>query len=125
MVKTICLYDKAARLENTEPFIIPDDLQFNFKSVGYDLSNAFITLQNGTLKETFKLTNPFAVPADFLFAGRLLGKVEMYLDGKKVKTWNLYPLKIEETDGTIESFDEIADLLKRVEKLENEIEIDL
>ena len=90
----------------------------------YDLSEATITLQNGKLKKTVKLTAPFRVPDEFVFSGRLYIAVDLYSDGEKIKHWDCLPLKIvESNDGEVKAFDEFTNLEKRVEELEKKNKI--
>ena len=61
MEKTIKLLENHARLDDYEPFLMPDKLIVNFEHKGYDLSNAFITLRNGEKIEKFKFLNHFEI----------------------------------------------------------------
>lgn len=112
MEKTIELNDNVARLLDREPFLLPDKLVFNFKHIGYDLSNAFITLKNGEKCIKQRFVAPFVVPSEVLFAGNLYLKLEMYLGETKAKEWNCLPLKIVETDNGLE----VNDFLELLEK---------
>ena len=109
--------DNVARLSNTEPFLMPDNLILSFKSNGYDLRNAFISLKNGEKKGQFKLSNPFVIEQDFLFAGQLDIDIRLYNDeGEIAKKWSVVPIKIKETEFGITGFDLLADLERRYEQ---------
>lgn len=113
MVKKIIFTKDYARLSNTEPFIVPDTLAFDFENPCYDLSHSFITLKNGTVWGVFPFRNGFIVPNEFLFAGRLNATISAYTSGgEKFKEFKLLPIKIIEANGEIFAFDEI-DGIKR------------
>ena len=105
MIKTIQLDKKGARLVNREPFLLPDKLQFDFENIGYDLSNAFITFKNGEKSEHLKIVSPLLVPESVLFAGKLETRIDIWYNGKIIKTFYLMPLQIVETDVGIEVLD--------------------
>lgn len=110
--------DNVARLSDTEPFLLPDNLILSFKSNGYDLRNAFISVKNGNAKGQFKLTNPFVIDQEYLFAGQLDIDIRLYNDeGELAKKWSVAPIRIKETEFGITGFDVIADIEKRYEKL--------
>lgn len=120
MEKTIKLLENHARLDDYEPFLMPDKLIVNFEHKGYDLSNAFITLRNGEKIEKFKFLNHFEIPKNFLYAGDLYVKVEMYLGGEKAKQWISLPIRIKETKTGLV----INDLLYELEKkISNSVDI--
>lgn len=121
MLKKILFNSKCSRLENTEPFILPDTLSFDIENPCYDLSQSFITLRNGEVQDTFKFTRPFIVPDNFLFAGRLEAKITAYHNGEIVKSWALFPIKIIEADGNIIAFDEINALNKEIIELKENV----
>ena len=119
MIKTIELTkSNVARLGDTEPFLLPDKLIFEFKSIGYDISNAFISMQNGEKKVQYKLTNPFYLPPEVLFAGNLNIAIHCYKDGEKIKSWYCLPIKIIETKHGVFAFDVLHEIEKRIQLLE-------
>lgn len=129
MLKIIQLDRKGARLVNREPFLLPDNLQFEFENIGYDLSNAFITFKNGEQKEHLKLVKPLTVPDSVLFAGKLEIRIDIWNDEKVIKTFYLPPLEIVETDTGIEVLDivyqyqkTLLDFNKRLTALEKKHE---
>lgn len=89
----------------------------------YNSTEAFISLQNGEIKGSYKLTKDFIVPKEFLFAGQLNGSIKQYINGNEVKRWFLSPLTIKELDNKIEMFELLADLEKRVAELEEKNKI--
>ena len=115
--------EKTGRLLNKEPFLLPDKLELDFQSIGYDLTSAFITLKNGEVKEKHKLIRPFTVPEKFIFAGLLNISVDAYKNGVLIKHWDILPIKIIETNEKMECFDLLADLDKRLTALEKQHEI--
>jgi hypothetical protein len=112
MIKNVKLFSNFGRLADSEPFLLPDTLSLRFRHQGYDLSNAFITLKNGEKLSKIKFSNPFNVPKEFLFAGDLSLKIEMFLGGEVAKQWNILPIRIMETPTGLETFD----LLNKIEK---------
>lgn len=121
MIKIIQLDRKGARLVNREPFLLPDTLQFDFDNIGYDLSSAFITLKNGTITEHLKLNAPFTVPDSVLFAGKLEMQIDLWNDGKIVKSFFLPPLQIVETNTGMQCFDILAEYEKRLQEQDKRI----
>ena len=119
MIKTIELTkSNVARLGDTEPFLLPDELVLQFKSTGYDITNAFISMENGEKKVQYKLTNPFYLPPEVLFAGELNIGIHSYKDGKKIKSWYCLPIEIIETEHGVFVFDVLHEIEKRIQLLE-------
>lgn len=114
MIKTIELKGSIARLLDKEPFLLPDNLILEFKHIGYDLSNAFITLRNGEKIIKEKLTKQYEVPVDVLFEGDLHVKIEMYLHGEKAKEWTGAPIRVIETEKGLQLNDLLYDIEKKV-----------
>ena len=112
------------RLSDREPFLLPDDdLIFKVETV-YDLSNAFITFQNGGAKAHFKITSKeIKVPYSVLFAGLLHFQIDIYYNGKIIKKLVGSPLQIVETETNCVLFDMLSDLDRRVLALEKQHEI--
>ena len=124
MRKTIEL-TKYARLIEREPFLLPDTLEIDFISCGYDLSNAFITLKNGENKNKYKLSRPFIIPDKFLYSGDLYISIDTYSKGKLIKHWDCLPILIRETETGMQCFDflfEIFDKMKEMEERINALE---
>ena len=118
------------RLVEYEPFLMPDKLELNFIAKDYDLSNAFVYLRNGQKNGKFKLTSPFRVDNDYLSAGYLNARVELYLGEDLAKRWDILPIKIIETPTGYEVKDylgelekNLADLTEKVAKLEKQHKI--
>ena len=108
------------RLANNEPFLLPDGLELIFRASGYDLSNAFVSLRNGSVKDVYRLASPFKVDEKFLFGGNLNIGVKLYSGGVCVKNWAILPIKLVESDFDIEAFDYLGDLEARVEMFEKD-----
>ena len=121
MIKIIEL-SKYARVVDHSPFLLPDTLEFDFESCGYDMSNAFITLKNGNIQETYKLTRPFEVPSKFLFAGELYISIDAYIKGNLIKHWDCLPLLIKETEVGMQCFDFLFEIEKKMLANEKRIE---
>jgi hypothetical protein len=118
------------RLVDYESFLLPDEITLKFVAKGYDLSNAFIHLQNGENKGVFKLVSPFKIPSEYLLAGYLNMRVESYIGEIVAKRWDVLPIKIIEIPSGYEIRDylgelesKIIDLTGKVEKLEKQHEI--
>lgn len=110
---------KTGRAE-VSPFMLPDSLKLHFKveGVGYDLSEAFIVLKNGTAKGKYRLTQDFEVPDKFLFEGYLYMSIDVYLKGEKNYTIQVYPIKLVEANGETVVYDVIQSLEERISHLE-------
>jgi hypothetical protein len=107
-----------ARITDREPFVLPDELVLKFNSLGYDLTNAFIVLQNGSQKAMYPLRNPFKVPNDILYSGILEIGIKAYKGGTKIKDWVCSPIRIKEADQGLICFDFLYDLEQRLAKVE-------
>lgn len=111
--RTLILTKSGARLSSEAPLVFgrDDTVVFNVDTF-YNLSESTITLRNGSQTYTARFTAPFVVPAKVLFSGWLSISVAMFLSGEKVKSWQLLPFKLVESDGTVcpveplKSFDE-------------------
>lgn len=125
MKATITLGREGTNLSSST-FVQTEDktLVLEFKSI-YDLSEAVITLKNGDLEKRYDFKNEFTVPNEFMNAGRLLIRVTSYISGDPVKTWNISPIKLKETDETLYAYDELNDILARIEALEEATKITL
>lgn len=118
MEQVLKLNEHLARLVINEPLLLPDDLIIHISHVGYDLSTAFITLKNGEKKDKFKLTNPFNIPKDFLFSGRLFIGIDAYHKEELYKHWDTVPIKIVDTgESSLYLFDELEALNKKMTDL--------
>ena len=116
MIKIIQINRTGAWLANSEPFLLPDTLQFDFDNIGYDLTQSFITFKNGEAKEHVKITRPLTVPKSVLFAGKLEMQIDVWVNGEIIKTFYLPPLEIVETDKGIMCFDILAEYEKRLQE---------
>ena len=122
MVKIIELTRSGVgRLAEREPFLLPDELELEFTTNGYNLSNAFITLHNGDKTIYKKLTNPFKVDNTLLFGGVLSGKIKAYIGKVVVKSWDILPLVLTETESDTQVKDYIKILEDRVVDLEKDV----
>ena len=122
MKKIIELKGGIARLKDNSAVLLPDDLELEFKSVGYDLTHAFITLKNGETTAKFRLTQPFKVDGRLLYAGKLLGRIDAFIGDETTpyKSWDLLPIKITETeDGKIEVFDYLTRLEEKISAIDD------
>ncbi len=96
-------------------FTKDEGLRLTFKSV-YDLTEtAVITLRNGAQCVRREIKQPFEVPQEVLFAGWLFVRVDLYLDGKIAKTWQLLPVRLTEAGEDIHGEDYI-NIIERLEK---------
>ena len=124
MLKHIELTKSAvARLLEKEPFLLPDNLELEFKGSGYDLSQAVLTVKNGEKLMQFPFSKKVTIPKEMLFAGNLSMKITMYLGAEKLKEWSVLPIRIIETDTFVEGFDLLTDIENKVNKLLKEHEI--
>ena len=105
------------RLTERESFLLPDNLELEFKTKNYDLSNAFISLKNGAEEGKFKLTFPFVVDKRFLFGGKLEMTLRIYVKDTLVKTFAITPIKLIETTYGIRAFDFLSALKDKYNKL--------
>ena len=117
MERIIELNKHTARLTNNEPFLLPDKLQLVFKAIGYNLSTAFVCLQNGDVRSMHVLTTPFTVPEKVLFGGALNISVKLYQKGECVKTWNCLPIILKETEFGVEVYDQLSAIEKRLDSI--------
>ena len=116
MIKTIELgRNNLARIKENEPFLLPDTLVLDFVSTRYDLSNAFVSLQNGKIKKQIKLTSPLLVDEELLFEGILNIAVHIYEEGKCIKSWYCLPLEIKETQHGVVAFDKLNEIEKKLD----------
>lgn len=123
MKATITLGREGASLSSST-FVQTEDktLVLEFESV-YDLSEAVITLKNGALEKRYDFKKQFTVPDEFMNAGRLLIRVTLYVSGDPVKAWNISPIKLKEVDEQLYAYDELNDILTRIEALEEATKI--
>lgn len=118
MTKKITLhYGKIARLDDYEPFILPDDLVLHFDANGYDISNAFITIGNGGQSEQIKLTQDLVIPRYLLHAGILSLDIVAYSGDKVINKWSCFPIRIIEADGEKTAYDVIYAMEKDIAEL--------
>ncbi len=109
--------DGSGRLANNEPFLLPDALELKFISFGYDMSNVFVSLRNGPIKQYEKLVgDKIIVKDDLLFAGYLNIRVQLYHDGQLSKKWDVFPIKLIETVDGINAFDYLRIIEEKLDK---------
>ena len=119
MNKTITLgKDNVARLGNTEPFLLPENLTIEFES-NYDLTTAFVSLKNGKIEGIIPLKKYLEIPSEFLFAGTLNLAVKLYHRDTVVKEWYCLPIRLVETEFGIQAFDLLGDIERRLQALES------
>lgn len=94
-----------------------DKVILKFKSV-YDISESVITLGNGAERVQKTLSQPFEIPEEVLFSGWLSVRIDMYLNGDNVKSWNLLPIKIIEADGEVHGEEEVKSFNERLDGVE-------
>lgn len=94
-----------------------DKVILKFKSI-YDISESVITLGNGAERVQKTLSQPFEIPEEVLFSGWLSVRIDMYLNGDKVKSWNLLPIKIIEADGEVHGEEEVKSFNKQLDGVE-------
>ena len=116
MTKTIQINRTGAWLADSEPFLLPDILQFDFNNIGYDLTQSFITFKNGEASEHVKITRPLTVPDSVLFAGKLEMQIDVWHNGEIIKIFYIPPLEIVETDKGVMVFDILAEYEKRLQE---------
>jgi hypothetical protein len=88
----------------------------------YDLSKAIIHLQNGALKsKQIPFNRVFEVPKEFLFEGKLFIQVDMIIDGKVVKKWQVPPIRIIEQKEEILFYPELDYLNNMLEEIKKEV----
>lgn len=122
------LYLKKAQYAHTDTYILKADLPLKINVVSnYDISDGDITLTNGYMRRVFKLAPIINVPADFIQAGRIYGKIRIFSGQTLLKTWDLSPITVKEVESEINFADElllrIKDLERRVAELEEKTEI--
>ena len=118
MEQILKLSENLGRLVINEPLLLPDYLRISIEHKGYDLSNAFITLKNGEKQTKLKLTNPFDIPQELLFAGRLFIGIDAYQKGELYRHWDCIPQRIVETqDSKLYLFDELTELYNKLDEL--------
>ena len=123
MIKTITLQrDRTGRLDDLQPFILPDDIAFEFKTESYNITNAYVLACNGQTEGKIKLDGvKLALPKEFLHAGILRLTVVVCDDnGGVINSWAVYPIHILENDG-LKLYDELNDLERRIKALEDRL----
>ena len=107
-----------------EPFTTKEDdnLIINFETE-YELNAAKIFLQNGDISGVYDFKKVFTVPDKFMFAGRLMGKVEMLVGGKVAKRWEIFPVDITQTPEGLKFVDCLTAFDERLKKVERFTEI--
>ena len=118
------------RLVDYEPFLLPSEIELEFIAKDYDLTDAFVMLENSENKGVLRLSSPFKIPNEYLHAGYLNMRVEMYLKGEMAKRWDVLPIKIVEVSSGFEVKDYLGEIeeklarqQERLERLEKQHEI--
>lgn len=123
MIKKIMLNKQGiGRLLEKESFLLPDEISLEFLSEGYDLSNAFISLRNGKKEGVFRLSSPFKIPSEFLFAGYLNCRVTLYNGSNVAKKWDILPIEIIEVPTGTEMRDYLGELEEKLVILQQKVE---
>ena len=95
MRKIILDLCSTARLDNNEPFVLPEKLEFEIISNTYKLDTLYITAKNGnkTAKKKLKDVN-FIDLTELAFAGKLELEISNLIGGQVAKSWRLPDLII-------------------------------
>jgi len=111
--KTALLKEKVARAKGVELELVSD----------YDLSDIKVAFKNGQkVHELLTNQRTIAVPADVLFAGELQVKVDARIRGTVIKSWDIEPIILTESDNGFDSYGTITELTQRVTALESALE---
>lgn len=94
----------------------------------YNTENLVLCLENnGAFAVVECKNNEFEVNGGVLFAGRLIGELWLYEDGKVIKSWKLPPLILSEVENKIETVKECEqfkiDILKELSALQERVAV--
>ena len=109
------------RLVEHEPFLLPAEIELDFIAKGYDLSDAFVWLQNGNNNGVLRLSGTLKIPNEYLHAGYLNMRVEMYLKGEMAKRWEVLPIKLLEVPNGFEVKDYLGEIEENLVQLQEEV----
>lgn len=116
--------NKGNFIQMAEPFTVKetDDVFLKFET-DFNLYEAKIVIQNGSIIESFNYSSRFKIPDRLMFAGYLNIKIEMYILNKVVKRWEILPLKILQTPEGLKIIDHLSAIDKRLSEIENYLDI--
>ena len=107
--------------DDCKAFVLGSE-ELAIKVTGVQIEKCFVYLENGEKKEKLSIEklDEFVVPSDVLVAGELKLKVVQFAR-TKVKTINLEPITLVDTDAGFEGHSAFDDLKARVEVLEKRV----
>lgn len=100
MTRVICLEKVKGYFKNANPIAVSqgEECKIGIAS-NYNLSESYITFENGDTIEEVKIDGmTTTIPQEVLFTGWLKVAVNMYLNGKPVKSWLIPPIRVIEND---------------------------
>ena len=107
--------------DDCKAFVLGSE-ELTIKVTGVQIEKCFVYLENGEKKEKLSIEklDEFVVPSSVLVAGELKLKVVQFAR-TKVKTINLEPITLVDTDAGFEGHSVFDDLKARVEVLEKRV----
>ena len=107
--------------DDCKAFVLGSE-ELTIKVTGVQIEKCFVYLENGDKKEKLSIEklDEFVVPSSVLVAGELKLKVVQFAR-TKVKTINLEPITLVDTDAGFEGHSAFDDLKARVEMLEKRV----
>ena len=107
--------------DDCKAFVLGSE-ELAIKVTGVQIEKCFVYLENGEKKEKLSIEklDEFVVPSSVLVAGELKLKVVQFAR-TKVKTINLEPITLVDTDAGFEGHSAFDDLKARVEVLEKKV----
>lgn len=107
--------------DDCKAFVLGSE-ELAIKVTGVQIEKCFVYLENGEKKEKLSIEklDEFVVPSSVLVAGELKLKVVQFAR-TKVKTINLEPITLVDTDAGFEGHSAFDDLKARVEMLEKRV----
>ena len=107
--------------DDCKAFVLGSE-ELAIKVTGVQIEKCFVYLENGEKKEKLSIEklDEFVVPSSVLVAGELKLKVVQFAR-TKVKTINLEPITLVDTDAGFEGHSAFDDLKARVEVLEKRV----
>ena len=107
--------------DDCKAFVLGSE-ELTIKVTGVQIEKCFVYLENGEKKEKLSIEklDEFVVPSSVLVAGELKLKVVQFAR-TKVKTINLEPITLVDTDAGFEGHSAFDDLKARVEVLEKRV----
>lgn len=107
--------------DDCKAFVLGSE-ELTIKVTGVQIEKCFVYLENGEKKEKLSIEklDEFVVPSSVLVAGELKLKVVQFAR-TKVKTINLEPITLVDTDAGFEGHSAFDDLKARVEMLEKRV----